>query len=63
MYQQPGYGRNGAPMDNQVPNAPIYPNAATKNGMPAQKPMQAAPQSNDSDDSYMDIMKIFNNNK
>ncbi len=63
MYQQPGYGRNGAPMDNQVPNAPIYPNAATKNGMPTQKPMQGAPQSSDSDDSYMDIMKIFNNNK
>lgn len=61
MYQQPSYGRPGAPVDNS-PSAPVYPNAATKPGM-AQNPAQPMhPQSSDSDDSYMDIMKIFNNN-
>ena len=63
MYQQPGYSRNGAPMNDPAANAPMYPNAATKSGMSGSRPMQQAPQSNDADDSYMDIMKIFNNNK
>ncbi len=62
-YQQPAYGsRPAAPVDN-TQQAPVFPNAATK--APAAKPAKpAAPQSpvpGDSDDSYMDIMKIFNN--
>ena len=62
MYQQPSFSRN-VPQNNQAPQAPVYPNAATKAsaapGMkqPAQQP--AAPRNGDSDDSFMDIMTIF----
>ena len=62
-YQQPAYNRPAAPVEPMT-QAPVYPNAATKN--PALKSAKPAvpphtPGSGDADDSYMDIMKIFNN--
>ena len=57
--QQPSYGRP-APAENGA-SAPVYPNAASKPGA-GQRPSQPMPQSSDADDSYMDIMRIFNNN-
>lgn len=61
MYQQPAYGHPMAPSeDASQPAAPVYPNAATKGSMNG----PAAPSNSrggDSDDSYMDIMKIFGN--
>ncbi len=62
MYQQPSFNRPAAPAEApaQQNNAPVYPNAATK--MPSSQPAApAAPKNGDADDSYMDIMKIFNN--
>ncbi len=67
MYPQaPSYTARPA-VQNEAPAAapaPMYPNAGTKapvgpNTKPAAAP--AAPKSNDADDSFMDIMTIFNN--
>ncbi len=62
MYQQPSYGRpsDHAPVQNA---APVYPNAATKGPNPQQAGSTSTngQRGGDSDDSYMDIMKIFNN--
>ena len=62
MYQQPSYGRpsDHAPVQNA---APVYPNAATKGPNPQQAGSTSTNgrRGGDSDDSYMDIMKIFNN--
>ena len=57
MYQQPYGGHPAAPAEPpmQQPSAPVYPNAGTRG--PASAP--SAPKGGDSDDSYMDIMKIF----
>lgn len=66
MYQQSSYSRPAGQHEMPASQAPVYPNANTKAssapGMkqPVQQP--AAPRSNDSDDSFMDIMTIFNNN-
>ncbi len=60
MYQQPSYGRPAAPAEEPSQNAPMYPNAATRGPMQSQG-MPSAPKNGDSDDSYMDIMKIFSN--
>ena len=62
QHQPPMYG--GRPNGNNEPHpqAPIYPNANTKSpsgnsSKPSQKPVG----NSDSDDSFMDIMDIFNN--
>ncbi len=65
QYQQPMY-HNSRPVPSEAPSqpAPVYPNANTKapvNNAPKPAPKPAAPASNDSDDSFMDIMTIFNN--
>ncbi len=60
QYQQNNYNR-------PAPQAPVYPNA--NNTVPTSAPKKpatqsrpaAAPKSNDSDDSFMDIMSILNN--
>ncbi len=58
-YQQPtGYGR---PVQEQ-PAAPVYPNANTSApSRPSSRPAQPSG-SSDSDDSYVDIISIFDNN-
>ncbi len=58
--QQPQYQR---PMQQEMPQhqAPVYPNANTGSQQrPMQQP-QNAPRNNDPDDSFVDIMSIFNN--
>ena len=59
-YQQPMY--NARPVQ-EAPQAPVYPNAATKApAAPAAKPApQPQPKSSDADDSFVDIISIFNN--
>ena len=58
---QQGYGRPAAPADNPASSAPVYPNAATRSSAPNQRQNSQPVSQGDSDDSYMDIMKIFNN--
>lgn len=60
MYQQPAYGHPAAPAEDNMQhnNAPVYPNAGTKGGMAS--PAAPSPKGGDSDDSYIDIMRIFN---
>lgn len=59
-YQQPMY--NARPAAQEMHQAPVYPNAATKApAAPAVKPAaQPQPKSNDVDESYVDILDIFN---
>ena len=64
MYQQPSYSRPAPTEAPAQPQAPVFPNAAPAQKAPAPAPKPAAqpvPQNGDADDSYMDIMKIFNN--
>ena len=46
----------------QQPAAPVYPNANTSAPAPQSRPQQSKSSSGDSDDSYMDIISLFNNN-
>lgn len=64
MYQQPSFNRPAA-QPEAAPQAPVFPNANTKAPAApiAKQPVQqpAAPKNGDADDSFMDIMTIFNN--
>ena len=63
-YQQPVYNRPAPQPEQSQPAAPVYPNANTK--APVSSPTKPAPakpavNNGDADDSFMDIMDIFNN--
>lgn len=60
-YQQPVY--NTRPVQEAAPAAPVYPNANTKTPVSTAPKAAAQPQnkSSDSDDSFVDIISIFNN--
>ena len=59
QYQQPVYNQHPV---QSAPQAPVYPNANTKSSAnPSPRGSSQSRNSSDSDDSFVDIISIFNN--
>ncbi len=59
---QPAYNPFAPQPQPQQSSAPVYPNAATSAPSTSSRPAPQKSSGGDSDDSYMDIISLFNNN-